>query len=68
MAKAKEFRSFRLIYTSNYYSDYDYFLFLLSLLFFVGFYYFTRARKEKKKEQKGEDCEVFGREKMKENE
>ena len=56
---AKQSRYFRLIHTSNYSSDYDYFFFLF---FFFGFLLFHVSERKKKKK----DCKVFGQEKMNE--
>jgi len=56
VAKAKESRSFRLIHTSNYYSNYDYFFFLF---FFMAFIVSRARKKEKEEKKKKKDCEVF---------
>jgi len=48
VAKAKESPSFRLIHTSNYYSNYDYFFFLFFFLFFI----ISRVRKKEEEEKR----------------
>ena len=51
-----ESRSFRLIHTSNYSSDFEYFFFLF---FFMAFIVSRARKKEKEEKKKKKDCEVF---------